>query len=170
MYTKEVMEHFMHPKNVGVIKDADGVGEVGNIACGDVMWLYIKVGENEKGEKIIKDIKFKTFGCVAAIATSSKITELAKGKTIEEALKITKDDVAKSLGGLPPVKMHCSLLATDALKEAIYDYLKKNNLPIPKELEKEHERLKKEKEFVEKRYKEFVEKQKEMVREEEHEK
>ncbi len=166
MYTKELMEHFMNPKNVGVIEDADGVGEVGNIACGDVMWIYIKIGENKKGEKVIKDIKFKTFGCVAAIATSSKITELAKGKTIEEALKITKDEVAKSLGGLPPVKMHCSLLATDALKEAIYDYLTKNNLPVPEELKKEHERIKKEKEFVEERFKEFVEEQKKMVKQE----
>ena len=163
MYSKEVMEHFLHPRNVGIIEDADGIGEVGNIVCGDVMWLYIKLGENEKGEKIIKDIKFKTFGCVAAIATSSKITELVKGKTIEEALKITKEDVAKELGGLPPVKMHCSLLATDALKEAIYDYLKKNNLPIPEELKKEHERIEKEKKFVEEKFKEFVEKQKEMM-------
>ncbi len=164
MYTEEVMKHFMHPKNVGIIKDADGIGEVGNVVCGDMMWIYIKVGENENGEKIIKDIKFKTFGCVAAIATSSKITELAKGKTLEEALKISKEDVAKSLGGLPPIKMHCSLLATDALKEAIYDYLKKNDLPIPEELQKEHERIEKEKKFAEEKYGKFIEKQKEMIK------
>lgn len=117
MYSEKVMEHFRNPRNVGEIPDADGVGKVGNPQCGDVMWLYIKVKDN-----IITDIKFKTFGCGAAIATSSMITELAKGKTIEEAKKITRQDVADSLDGLPPAKMHCSNLAADALKEAIKDY------------------------------------------------
>ena len=150
MYSKKVMEHFLHPENMGEIKDADGVGKVGNIICGDVMWIYIKVGKDEKGRRIIKDIKFKTLGCAAAIATSSMITELAKGKTLEEAMKITRDDVASELGGLPPVKMHCSNLAAEALHEAIYDYLKKNNLPIPEKLEREHRKIEKEFEKVEK--------------------
>ena len=117
MYSDKVMEHFANPHNVGEIIDADGIGKVGNPQCGDVMWLYIKVKDN-----IITDVKFKTFGCGAAIATSSMITELAKGKTIEEAKKISRADVADELGGLPPVKMHCSNLAADALKEAIKDY------------------------------------------------
>jgi len=111
------MDHFANPRNVGEIIDADGIGKVGNPQCGDVMWLYIKVKDN-----IITDIKFKTFGCGAAIATSSMITELARGKTIEEAKKISRQDVAESLDGLPPVKMHCSNLAADALREAIKDY------------------------------------------------
>ena len=114
------MDHFMNPRNVGEITDADGVGTVGNPVCGDLMTVYIKVKNNK-----LEDIKFKTFGCGAAIATSSMITELAKGKTIEEALKITRGDVADSLGGLPPVKMHCSNLAADALHAAIKDYLEK---------------------------------------------
>ena len=117
MYSDKVMEHFANPRNVGEIVDADGIGKVGNPQCGDVMWLYIKVKDN-----IITDIKFKTFGCGAAIATSSMITELARGKTIEEAKKISRANVADELGGLPPVKMHCSNLAADALKEAIKDY------------------------------------------------
>jgi len=123
-YSKEVMKNFMNPKNLGEIKDADGIGKVGNPTCGDVMWLYIKV-KKEKGKEIITDIKFKTFGCAAAIATSSMITQLAKGKPIQDAEKITKADVADSLKGLPPVKMHCSNLASDALKKAIEDYRKK---------------------------------------------
>jgi nitrogen fixation NifU-like protein len=117
VYSDKVMEHFANPRNVGEIVDADGIGKVGNPQCGDVMWLYIKVKD-----RIITDIKFKTFGCGAAIATSSMITELARGKTIEEAKKISRSDVADELGGLPAVKMHCSNLAADALKEAIKDY------------------------------------------------
>ena len=117
MYSDKVMDHFANPRNVGEIPDADGVGKVGNPQCGDVMWLYIKVKDD-----IITDIKFKTFGCGAAIATSSMITELARGKTLEEAKKISRQDVADSLDGLPPVKMHCSNLASDALREAIKDY------------------------------------------------
>jgi nitrogen fixation NifU-like protein len=120
------------------------------------MWLYIKVGKNKSGEEIIKDIKFETFGCVAAIATSSMITDLAKGKTIKEAMKITKDSVVESLEGLPKIKYHCSVLAADALAEAIYDYLSKNKRPIPAELKKRHERIKKEKEIIEKRYKKWL--------------
>jgi len=117
MYTEIVMEHFTNPRNVGEMSNPDGVGKVGNPACGDLMWIYIKVKNN-----IIEDIRFKTFGCAAAIATSSIITELVKGKSIEEAMKLTRSDVANSLGGLPPVKMHCSNLAVDALHAAIKDY------------------------------------------------
>jgi nitrogen fixation NifU-like protein len=120
IYTKKVLDHFKNPRNMGEIKDADGVGTVGNPTCGDVMTIYIKVEENK-----IKDIKFKTFGCVAAIASSSIATELIKGKTLDEAMKFTRDDVANELGGLPAVKMHCSNLAADALHEAIKDYRKK---------------------------------------------
>jgi nitrogen fixation protein NifU and related proteins len=122
MYSKTVMEHFKNPRNVGEIKDADGIGKVGNPVCGDVMWVYIKVKNNK-----ITNIKFKTFGCVSAIATTSMLTEIAKGKTLEQAEKITRDDVAKALGGLPSIKMHCSNLAADALKKAIENYRKKDN-------------------------------------------
>ena len=119
-YSNKVMEHFAHPRNVGVIEDPSGIGKVGNPVCGDIMELYIKV-DNGK----ITDAKFRTFGCGAAIATSSMITEMVKDKTIEEALKISNRAVAEALEGLPPVKMHCSVLAEDALKSAIDDYLKK---------------------------------------------
>lgn len=125
-YSKKVMELFQHPKNVGEIKDADGIGKVGNPVCGDMMFIYIKIGKDKSGKEVLKDIKFKTFGCAAAIATSSMITELAKGKTIEAAMKITRSDVADSLEGLPPIKMHCSNLAADGLHAAILDYYKKN--------------------------------------------
>jgi nitrogen fixation NifU-like protein len=120
MYSEKVMEHFRNPRNMGEILDADGVGTVGNPVCGDLMTMYIKVKDDH-----IEDIKFKTFGCGAAIATSSMTTELAKGKTLEDALKITRASVADSLGGLPPVKMHCSNLAADALHAAIEDYNKR---------------------------------------------
>ena len=120
-YTEIVKDHFFNPRNVGEIKDADGVGTVGNPTCGDVMTIYIKVKD-----EIIIDIKFKTFGCAAAIATSSILTEMAKGKMLDEALEITRDDVANELGGLPAIKLHCSNLAADALREAIKDYRKKN--------------------------------------------
>jgi len=119
-YSEKVMEHFMHPRNVGEIENPDGIGHVGNPICGDIMELYIKVKDN-----IIVDAKFKTFGCGAAIATSSMVTELVKGETIEQALKISNKTVAEALDGLPPVKVHCSMLAEDALKLAIEDYLKK---------------------------------------------
>jgi nitrogen fixation NifU-like protein len=120
-YTEKVMEHFTNPRNVGEIKKPDGVGDVGNPVCGDIMRLYIKVKNNR-----IIDARFKTFGCGAAIATSSMVTDLVKGKTIDEALKVTNKTVAEALGGLPPKKMHCSVLAEDALKAAIDDYRKKS--------------------------------------------
>lgn len=119
-YSKKVLEHFENPRNVGELSNADGVGSVGNPVCGDLMTIYIKVKDGR-----ISDIKFKTYGCAAAIATSSMITELAKGKTLEDALEITRDDVAKALEGLPPVKLHCSNLASDALHEAIKYYLER---------------------------------------------
>ncbi|MEE8640565.1 MAG: Fe-S cluster assembly scaffold protein NifU [bacterium] len=123
MYSEKVMDHFYKPRNVGVIEDADGVGKVGNPVCGDMMELFIKVEDD-----VIKDVKFRTFGCGAAIATSSMVTELVKGKTLEEALSITNKTVAEALGGLPKQKMHCSVLGEEALDAAIYDYLTKNNL------------------------------------------
>ena len=119
-YSQKVMDHFANPRNVGEFPDADGVGEVGNPACGDIMKMSIKV-END----VIVDVKFKTFGCGAAIATSSISTEMIKGKTIDEALKLTNKAVAEALGGLPPAKMHCSVLAEEAIEAAIDDYLKK---------------------------------------------
>ena len=120
MYTEELMKRFRHPKNAGTIKDADGVGEQGNIRCGDVMKLYIKVKNNR-----ITDARFETFGCAAAIAASDVLCDVTKGKTLEEALKITKDNIMRPLGDLPPVKVHCSLLGVEALRDAIRDYRKK---------------------------------------------
>ena len=157
IYTKKVLELFKKPHNYGKIKNPDGVGKVGNILCGDVMQLYIKTEKNKKGEDFLKDIKFETFGCVAAISTSSIITDLAKNKTIKEALEITKDKVVDSLGGLPKIKFHCSVLAIDALSEAIYDYLKKNKKKIPKDLEEKHKKIEKDRNIVQKRYKEWME-------------
>ncbi|MFX1574092.1 MAG: Fe-S cluster assembly scaffold protein NifU [Promethearchaeota archaeon] len=125
MYSEKVMEHFRNPRNMGEMKDADAVGEHGNPICGDLMYIYIKVKEID-GQNIIDDISFQTFGCAAAIATSSMITEIAKGKTLDEAMKITRDDVADSLDGLPPIKLHCSNLAADALQDAIKKYNEKN--------------------------------------------
>ncbi|MFX0007485.1 MAG: iron-sulfur cluster assembly scaffold protein [Candidatus Hermodarchaeota archaeon] len=121
MYSEKVMEHFKNPRNMGEMKDPDAIGEFGNPVCGDLMYIYIKVKELN-GKEIIDDISFQTFGCAAAIATSSMITELAKGKTLDDANKITRDDVANSLDGLPPIKLHCSNLAADALKDAIKKY------------------------------------------------
>lgn len=122
-YSKKVMDHFMNPRNVGIIEDADGIGEVGNPVCGDIMRMMIKVKKN-----IITDVKFQTFGCGAAVATSSMVTEMIKGKSIEDALEITNKSVAEALDGLPPIKMHCSNLAEQAVKSAIDDYVKKNKV------------------------------------------
>ncbi|OYD15873.1 Fe-S cluster assembly scaffold protein NifU [candidate division WOR-3 bacterium JGI_Cruoil_03_44_89] len=125
-YSKKVMEHFLNPSNVGTIENSDGYGKVGNPVCGDLMEMYIKVKDD-----IIIDIKFKTFGCGSAIATSSMVTEMVKGMHIDDALKITRDDVADELDGLPPRKMHCSNLAADALHEAIKDYKRKKEKKSP---------------------------------------
>ncbi len=133
-YSDTVMDHFMNPRNVGELENPDGVGQIGNISCGDIMRMTIKVTDNR-----ITDIRFKTFGCGAAIAVSSMVTEMAKGKTLEEAVQINRDDVARALGGLPEKKLHCSNLGTDALKAAVNDYWKKNGHPekvVP--LEDEH--------------------------------
>lgn len=126
MYSEMVMEHFKNPRNVGEIINADGVGEVGNAKCGDIMKMYLKI---ENG--IIEDVKFKTFGCGSAIASSSMATELIKGKTIKEAMELTNKAVAEALDGLPPIKMHCSVLAEQAIKSALLDYSKKHSVLIP---------------------------------------
>ena len=128
MYSEKVMDHFEHPRNVGEIPDANGVGTVGNAKCGDIMRMYLKV---ENG--IIEDVKFKTFGCGAAIATSSMATEMVKGKTLKEALQLTNKAVAEALDGLPPVKMHCSLLAEEAIHAAVEDYLKNHPEEAPED-------------------------------------
>ena len=131
LYSDKLMDHFNNPRNVGVIEDADGVGEVGNPVCGDIMKITFKVDENEK----LDDVKFQTLGCGAAIATSSIVTEMAKGMTLEQAAAISKQQVADELGGLPPAKMHCSVLATDGLKVAVDDYLTKHGrAPISGEI------------------------------------
>ncbi len=126
MYTEKVMDHFTNPRNVGEIENASGVGTVGNAKCGDIMRIYLDIDDNG----IIKDVKFKTFGCGAAVATSSMATELVKGKTVNEALTITNKAVMEALDGLPPVKVHCSLLAEEAIHAALWDYAEKNNIKI----------------------------------------
>ena len=123
MYSEKVMDHFMHPRNVGEIENADGIGEVGNAKCGDIMKIYLKIDNN-----IITDVKFKTFGCGAAVATSSMATELIKGKSVDEALQLTNKAVIEALDGLPPIKIHCSVLAEEAVKAAVSDYYKRNGI------------------------------------------
>lgn len=159
LYSKEVMKHFKNPKNVGKIKNPDGIGRVGNEACGDIMELYIKV----KNDKIF-DIKFQTFGCIVAIAVSSMLTEIAKGKTLEQAIKISNQDILKKAVKVPPIKVHCSVLAADALHEAIYDYLSKNKRQIPANLQKDHERIQNTLKQVEGTHKEFTEFEKEVLK------
>lgn len=148
LYSEKVIEHFQNPHNYGKIDNASGVGTVGNMRCGDLMKLYIKVNKDE----IIEDIKFETYGCAAAIATSSVVTDLAKGKSVKEALKIESKHVIETLGNLPMVKTHCSLLAVDALVEAIHDYLKKNNKEVPEELKEKHKILEKQRQEIERIY------------------
>ena len=126
MYSEKVMDHFNNPRNVGEIEDASGVGTVGNAKCGDIMRMYLDIDENG----IIQDVKFKTFGCGAAVATSSMATELVKGKTVQEAMQVTNKAVCEALDGLPPVKVHCSLLAEEAIHAALWDYAEKNNIVI----------------------------------------
>lgn len=133
-YSEKVMDHFMNPRNVGEIENADGVGTVGNAKCGDIMKMYLKIDGD-----VITDCKFKTFGCGAAIATSSMATELIKGHTVEEALKLTNSAVVEALEGLPAVKVHCSVLAEEAVKTAIADYYGKIGKPVDFEIEKSHE-------------------------------
>ena len=134
-YSEKVMDHFTNPRNVGEIEDASGVGVVGNAKCGDIMKIYLKIDEND----VITDCKFKTFGCGAAIATSSMATELIKGRTVAEALSLTNSAVVEALEGLPPVKIHCSVLAEEAVKSALADYYTKIGRPIDFEIEKAHE-------------------------------
>lgn len=127
-YSNKVIDHFTHPRNLGKIKDPDAIGEAGNPVCGDLMTIYLKIGKKKidgKNQEYIKDIKFETLGCAAAIATSSMVTQLAKGKTLDDAMKITRMQVADELGSLPPIKMHCSNLAAEALHKAIEEYRKK---------------------------------------------
>ena len=133
-YSEKVMDHFANPRNVGEIENADGVGMVGNAKCGDIMKIYLKIDEND----VIVDCKFKTFGCGAAIATSSMATELIKGQTVENALKLTNKAVVEALEGLPPVKVHCSVLAEEAVKTAVADYYSKTGREIDFEIEKDH--------------------------------
>ncbi len=128
LYSEKVMDHFEHPRNVGEIENADGVGQVGNPKCGDIMKMYLKIEDG-----VITDVKFKTFGCGSAIATSSMATELIKGKSIEEALGLTNAAVAEALDGLPAYKMHCSVLAEEAIKAALGDYYRRQGLPVPPE-------------------------------------
>lgn len=126
MYTEKVMDHFQHPRNVGEMENPSGLGTVGNVKCGDIMRMFLDIDENQ----VIRDVKFKTFGCGAAVATSSMATELVKGKTIEEALKVTNKAVCEALDGLPPVKVHCSLLAEEAIHAALWDYAQKQGIEI----------------------------------------
>src|SRR3989339_1595389 len=156
MYSKKTLQHFRSPHNYGEIKNPDGVGEAGNIVCGDVMSLYLKMKKVAGKEAIIDQVKFKTYGCAAAIATSSAITDLVKGKTIEEALKISKNDIIEFLEGLPPIKIHCSILAIDALDEAIYQYFIDNKKLIPSDLQKKHERISLGRKQIEERYKKWM--------------
>jgi nitrogen fixation protein NifU and related proteins len=121
-YSKKVIQHFNKPHNYGKMKNPDAIGQVGNLTCGDVMRIYIKVGQNKKGQDIIKDISFETFGCLAAIASSSMLTDLVKGKTLEEAINFDRKEIVEGLGSLPPIKIHCSVLAGDALAEAIKNF------------------------------------------------
>jgi nitrogen fixation NifU-like protein len=137
VYNKTVVEHYRNPRNVGEIEDADGVGIYMSDFCGDITKFWIKIVDGK-----ITDVKYKTMGCAASIASGSVLTEIVKGKTVEDALKITKDDISNALNGLPEQKIHCSVLADDALKDAIRDYLSKKGLPVPQELVEKHEKMK----------------------------
>ena len=137
-YSKKVIEVFKSPKNIGEIANPDGFGKVGNPKCGDLMYMYLRISKD--GKDRIDDIKIKTFGCLGAISSSSILTEMVKGMTIEKALKVTKDQVVKELDGLPPIKIHCSVLSVDALKESVYNYYKKSKKKIPKDFEATHKR------------------------------
>jgi nitrogen fixation NifU-like protein len=158
-YPKEIIKHFKNPKNLGRIKKPDAVGEAGNLACGDVMRIYLKIKE-KNGKKIISDIKGEVFGCIVAIANTSMLTTMVKGKSLEDTMKIRKEELIEKLGGrekIPAFKIHCSILALDALHEAIYNYYKKKNLKIPEFLENEHKRIQATIKTIEEKHKEFVE-------------
>ena len=163
-YPKEIIRHFKHPKGLGRIKNPSAIGKAGNILCGDVLWCYIRVGKNKRGEEIIKDVRMEVFGCIVAIGISSLLTKMVKGKTIDKILELTKDDILKRAGKIPPLKVHCSVLAADALHEAIYDYYTRNGLPVPEYLKKEHERIKKTLKRVEEMFKKYVDLQKETMK------
>lgn len=154
-YSKKILENFHNPKHYGQIKNPDGIGRVGNIYCGDVMWLYLKIGK-KNGKEYIRDVKFQTYGCLAAVASSNVLAESIRNKTIEQALKTDRKKIVNSLDGLPPLKIHCSVLAADALYEAIYDYLSKNKKKIPNNLLEKHLEIEKEKKEIEKRYKKWT--------------
>jgi nitrogen fixation NifU-like protein len=166
LYSKEVIKHFRHPQNVGKMKNPDGVGKAGNIRCGDIMHLYIKVGKNKKGEEIIEKSSFLTYGCAIAIANTSLLTTMIKGMTLKEAMKLTKDDPIEKFGEVPIIKIHCSLLAVDALIAAIYNYLSKNKKPIPKELKERYERIARTEKEIEKRHQELVKIEKQLYKSE----
>lgn len=155
MYSEKVMEHFNDPHNQRKMADPDGIGKVGNPACGDVMWLYIKVTQKDD-EEIIEDISWETFGCTAAIATSSMVTDIAKGKSLQEAVKVTNERVADELNGLPPVKMHCSNLAADALIEALHDYYSKSGREVPANLKKKHKKIERDMARLEEKYGDYL--------------
>ena len=152
-YTPEVYDHFSNPHHAGQLPNPTSVGEVGNIVCGDMMRIYLQINPDpQTNQPTITDISFETYGCAAAIATSSITTDLAHNKTLEQALRITKDEVVKGLTNLPPQKIHCSILAVDALGEAIYNYYAQENLPIPPELQTRHDHITKQQEILNKRY------------------
>lgn len=164
MYNEQVMDHFHEPRNQGKLERYSAVGKVGNILCGDVMWMYIRVEPSGSGDEVISEVSWETFGCTAAIATSSMVSVLAKGKTLDEAITITNSQVATELGGLPAPKMHCSSLAADALNEAIYEYLTSEKRPIPPALEQRHERIARHRKQLEERYAGFLDKRTEEPR------
>jgi len=166
-YSKEIIKHFRNPQNLGRIKNPDAIGEAGNVMCGDIMRIYLKI-KKRNSKKIISDIKGEVFGCVIALANTSMLTTMVKGKTLEEALKIDKEELIKKLGGrekIPPFKIHCSILASDALHEAIYNYYVKNKLSIPEKLKEEHERIQKSMKIIEERHKDFVEMEERILKE-----
>lgn len=156
LYSKEVMKHFKHPQNVGKMKNPSAVGKVGNLRCGDIMYLYLKIKRDKKGREIIEDVKFETYGCTVAIANTSLLTTMVKGKTIEQAMKIKKEDLIKKFGSVPFVKIHCSMLAVDALSEAIYDYFKKSGRKITKELQEKHNKAEKIEKEIKEKHKELI--------------
>jgi nitrogen fixation NifU-like protein len=155
-YTQAVKDHFQNPHHAGRLENPTVIGEVGNLVCGDLMRMYLIIEKNADNKPFIKDISFETYGCGAAIATSSITTDLALGKTLDEALKITKDEVVKALTDLPPQKVHCSILATDALIEAIYNYFVAQKMPIDSDLEQKHHTIKLQQETLMKRYEEWT--------------